>query len=219
MVDISIADKILRRKKDPEFQKQLESEQTHYEDAPNETSDTPESRADQEIETAIKESRLQKSSQARRKNMFKYGGLALAVLIVGWISYYLFAPFKGGMWFGTCRVFLEMNVQYPSTLQLSSVEQLAAEKFVRIWYTNTDAFGSYRMENIKCSFEDDPVTGFKLKEVSINRVTVDPAKIVAFNKILPVVFESGVDLTYPRPFRDALGNIDIQTYLFRKPIL
>ncbi len=212
MVDLSIADKILRRKKDPEFQKQLESEQMDF-------SDEPEKRADQEIETAIKESRLQKSSDAKRKKMFKYGAVAVSVLVVGWISYYLFAPFRGGLWFGTCRVFLEMNVQYPSTLELSSVEQLVGEKFVRIWYTNTDAFGSYRMESIKCSFEDDPVTGFRLKDASINRVTVDPAKIEAFNKILPVVFESGVDLTYPRPLRDALGNIDIQTYLFRKPIL
>ena len=132
------------------------------------------------------------------------------------MTWFLFAPFKAGMWFGSCRVFLEMNVQYPSTLELSTVQEFS--DYIRIWYTHVDGFGSYRMDNIKCTFEDDPVTGFRIKEITMNRVQVDDNKVEAFNKILPVVFESGVDLTYPRPIRDALGNIDIQTYLFRKPL-
>lgn len=206
MAEISIADKILKRKKDPAFQKQLQSEQVDFE-----------SRADQEIHEAVKDSVFQKQALMKRRRMFKGGLWFLGFIVSAWLIYFLFKPFTAGPTFGVCRVFLELSVQYPDTLKLSTVEEIS--DYIRIWYTNVDAFGSYRMENIKCTFVADDVIGFRLKEVSINRVEIDPAKIEAFNKILPVVLNSGVDLTYPRPLYDALGNIDIQTYLFRKQIL
>ncbi len=206
MVELSIADKILNRKKDPSFQKQLQSEQVDFE-----------SRADQEIYEAVKDSRFQKDALMKRRRAFKTGLWFLGFLLFAWFVYFLFKPFTAGQTFGVCRVFLELNVQYPDTLKLSTVEEIS--DYIRIWYTNVDAFGSYRMENIKCTFVADDVIGFRLKEVSINRVEVDPEKVKAFNKILPVVLNSDVDLTYPRPLYDALGNVDIQTYLFRKQIL
>lgn len=203
----SITDKVLKRKKDPELQKQLQSEQIDFE-AKEEKPD--------EIQELVQKSKIQETAKAKRKKNFRLGMIAIGALVLSYIGYWLFKPFEAGMDFGFCRVFLEQNVQYPQHLVLSEVEQ--RKKFVRIWYLQTDSFGQDRLENIECWHGQDPKRGYYISKVRVDRREIDPAKVELFNKSLTTIVAYPPDLTRPRRLRDALGNIDIQTYLFRKPI-
>jgi len=207
MVDISIADKILKRKKDPELQKQLESEQIDFE---------AEAKPDQ-VEEIVQKSKLQTDGLEKRRKRFKYGMILLAVPILAYGVNWLTKPFEADIRFGFCRVFLELNVQYPSKLELSEVEERT--NFVRIWYMQTDSFGQERMENIECFHGYDDTRGYYISKIRVNRRDLDPEKVERFNASLNTIIAHPPDLTYPRRLRDALGNVDIQTYLFRKPIL
>lgn len=206
MAELTIAEKILKRKQDPRLQEQLQAEQVEYEP-----------RADKEIDDALKNSKFEKEKKEQKKKLFKLGGIGVGGIFLVWFASWLMAPFMGGPWLGACRTYLELNLQYPSTLELYSAQEFS--NYITIWFTHTDGFGSYRMDSIKCVYEPDDYVGWKVKEIAINRTPVAAEKIEAFNKILPTVYNSGVDLTYPRPLFDALGNINIETYLLRKPIL
>lgn len=200
----SIAQKILNRKKDPELQKQLQGEQIDF-DAPDEVADI------------VKKSSLHTDAATKRKKRFKYGLILLTLPALFYLVHWMFKPFSSDMRFGFCRVFLELNVQYPQKLVLSEVEERS--KFVRIWYMKTDAFGQERMENMECFHGYDETKGYFISKIRIDRREVDPEKVARFNTSLSTIMAYPPELTYPRRLRDALGNIDIQTYLFRKPIL
>lgn len=201
-----IAEKVLKRKKDPALQKQLQLEQI-----------TAVAGTEEKIGGALQKSRREKQAAEKRKKQFRYGGGAVGALVFIYLVYYLFKPFEGGMDYGLCKVFLERNVQYPHTLHVSSIESFA--DYMRIWYAQVDAFGEYRMSNIRCTFEADPNYGLRLKKVSFDRRDVDPAKVAAFNKTIPTIFANPPDLTYPTPLPDSLEDLQLDTGLFRKPIL
>ena len=203
---LSIAEKILKRKQDPELQKQLANEQMDV-DKTDEPKPPPEPK---------NKSALEKREILKRKRRFRIGMLILAIPFALLLWDWLFKPFKADMSFGICRVFLELNVQYPQNLVISDVEYV--RNFVRLWYMQTDAFGQERMENMECHFGWDETRGSYLTKVLVERREVDPKKVERFNTSMDTIFAYPPDLTYPRRLRDALGNIDIQTYLFRKPI-
>lgn len=203
----SIADTILKRKKDPELQKQLQSEQLDFE--------AKEEKVD-EVQDIVQNSKIQEKALAKRKKNFRLAVIAIAVVVVGYLGHLLFKPFEAGMDFGFCRVFLEQYVQYPTELELSEVEE--RRDFIRIWYMHTDSFGQDRMDNIECYHGKDPQRGYYISKIRVNRREIDPERVKLFNTSLPTIVAYPPDLTYPRRFRDALGNIDFQTYLFRKQI-
>lgn len=202
----SIADKILKRKQDPELQKQLAGEQLDV-DKVDETEKIPE---------PVTKSSLEKRELKKRKKNFKITMLLLLVPILGYVGHWLTRPFTADMRFGLCRVFLELNVQYPQKLVLSEVEE--RREFVRIWYMQTDAFGQERMENMECHFGFDEVRGDFISKIMIDRRELDAERVAKFNTSLSTIIAYPPDLTYPRRLRDALGQINIETYLFRKPI-
>ena len=108
------------------------------------------------------------------------------------------------MAFGICKVFLELNVRYPNTLRINTVEEIGT--FVRIWYTQTDSFGEYRMEPIQCYYKPDEKLGFILDKVTVRRREVDPEKVNRFNKTIPIILQYPPDLTLPTPLPDSLNN-------------
>lgn len=203
---ISIADKILKRKQDPALQKQLAAEQIDV-DKVDETEITPE---------PVTKSSLEKRELKKRQRTFKIGMLLLLLPALVYLGYWLTKPFESDMRFGFCRVFLELHVQYPQRLVLSEVEE--RRDFVRIWYMQTDAFGQERMENMECHHGHSEELGYFISKVLIDRRELDAEIVDRFNTSLTTIMGHPPDLTYPRRLRDALGNIDIQTYLFRKPI-
>ena len=203
----SIADKILKRKQDPELQKQLQSEQIDL--SANAETD--------EIQEILKSSKVQESAKLKRKKKFRIYASLIGSVVIGYLGYLLFKPYEAGMDFGYCRVLLELNVQYPDRLVLSSVEEKSS--LIRIWYMQVDSFGQERFENIECFHGQDPERGYYISKVRVNRRDIDQDRVELFNKSLPAIAANPPDLVYPRRLRDALGNIDIQTYLFRKQIL
>jgi len=170
-----------------------------------------------EIEAALANSKLAEAQKAKRKRMFKGGSALIGLALLGWLVNYMFAPYKAGVTYGICKTFLELNLQFPQDLRVSTVDDFG--DYVRIWYTQVDAFGEYRMENIQCHFRADEVTGAAVEKITINRREVDPARVEKFNVILPVILENPPDLTIPYPLPDSLDNLQIDTNMFRKPIL
>ena len=204
----SIADKVLKRKKDPELMKQLDSEQIDFE-----AKDDPK---EDEIKEIVKKSKLQENQELKKKKRKKFIIAAPFVLVFGYFVVWFMTPYRAGLDYGFCKVFLELHVQYPDHLVLSEIEE--KRNFIRIWYMQTDSFGQERLENIECYHGEDPELGYYISKVRIDRREVDPAKVARFNKSLSTIVAYPPDLTYPVKLRDALGNVDIETYLFRKPI-
>ena len=106
--------------------------------------------AQDEIAAALADSRLAAAQTARRRRLFRGAGALAGLALLGWIAHYLFMPYKGEMTFGICKTFLELNVRFPQDMRISTVDDFG--DYVRIWYTQLDAFGEYRMENIQCHY-------------------------------------------------------------------
>lgn len=170
-----------------------------------------------EIDEAVASSNVKADKKKKKKKMIKLGGSALGVLFLGYIIYLLFVPYKGTMAFGLCKVFVELNVQYPTTLKLNKVEEFATS--VRIWYSHTDSFGEYMVEPIQCYFKPDERYGFALDKVTIRRRELDTKQIETFNSSIPVILASPPDLSLPKPPKDILNNLQIDLTGFIKPIL
>ncbi|MBL4803763.1 MAG: hypothetical protein JKY71_02770 [Alphaproteobacteria bacterium] len=166
-----------------------------------------------EIEQALANSRLAEQQRQQRKKYFKYGFYVLGLTFVIWAYDFLFAPYTSDMKYGICKVYLELDVQYPQDLRVSTVDDYGS--YVRIWYTQLDAFGEYRMEQIQCNYVPDETLGMRLDKVAINRREVDPAKVEAFNRSIPVIRDYPPSLVVPPPLPDSLSGLQINTDAFR----
>lgn len=173
-------------------------------------------RADDEIDAAISRSKVKEKKDSLKKRRLKFGVILSVIALLGYGIYFLFIPYQGTMAFGICKVFLELNTQYPKTMRLSTVEELGMS--VRIWYTQIDSFGEYRLEPLQCYFKPDDTSGFILDKVTLNRREVDPLLVSEFNKSIPTILAYPPDLTLPVPLPDSLQDLQIDTNLFRKQI-
>lgn len=172
---------------------------------------------DEKIEDAVAQSSIQKKKQLAKKKKIKRGATFGGIAVLAYIIYLLFVPYKGSMAFGICKVFLEMNVQYPEHLRYSTVEEF--DMWVRIWYTQTDAYGQYRLEPIQCFFKPDERYGFILDKVTVRRREVDRKKVTEFNKTIPLIVANPPDLTLPTPLPDTLKNLRFDVNRYIRPIL
>lgn len=176
-----------------------------------------------EIDEALLKGKLHDQIKAKKKLRVRLAIGVVAVLIVAWIVSTAMAPKLGGKPYGVCKVFLENTVRFPDDLHLTSVEGLRPRGSggdslggMRIWYTQIDSFGQYRMENIECYFKPEETTGVAVDKIFINRREVDAQKIADFNKILPAILAGPLNLEYPPPLADNLEDLQIQTDAFRK---
>ncbi len=169
---------------------------------------------DEEINEAVQNSKLAEKKKKARKKQFKLGGAGLAVLLVGYVIYWGMQPFSGTMLYGICKVFLELDMQYPHTLRVSTVEEMGAS--VRIWYTQTDGYGEYRMEPIRCYFKKDEKLGLILDKVTIRRRPIDQEIVNDFNRSIPSILENPPDLTLPARLPDSLNGLQFETDKFRR---
>ena len=166
-----------------------------------------------EIEAALANRKFIEAEKAKKKKLLK-GVIAFLVFVfLFWAIDSLFTPYKAGMTFGICRTYLELNVQFPQDLRISTIEDFG--EYIRIWYTQLDAFGEYRMENIQCHFRADEVTGAAVEKILINRREIDPEKVALFNASIPVILQNPPDLTIPAPLPNSLENLQINTDAFR----
>lgn len=161
----------------------------------------------------LKEKRTQK-----KKKRLKQGLIFGFVGLLGWAVYYLFAPFTGGLSYGICKTYLELNVPYPQTLLLSEVV-LTRNGSVRIWFTHIDAFGSYRLDSFQCTFAvDEQTKATYLAEVKVGKMNIDPIEVERFNMSIPYLAANPPDLTLPTPIPDSLESIEFDLNRFRKKI-
>ncbi len=175
------------------------------------------SAAEKQIDEALGRSAIKVEKDLLRKKRIKMGSWGAGALALCYVVFLLFKPFEGGMPFGICKVFLEQRVRYPHELRLSTVEEF--ETSVRIWYTQVDAFGEYRMEPIQCYFKQDETFGFVLDKVTVNRRELDQKIIDDFNRAFGAVLAVPIDLTLPTPLPDSLADLQFQFEKFIKPIL
>ncbi len=166
-----------------------------------------------EIDEAMISGKLGVERKTRRKRQFKYAGFTAFGLFLVWGMNYLLKPFEAGVTYGICKTFLETNVQFPQYLRLSSIEEF--DNSIRIWYTQLDAFGEYRLENIQCYFAYSEERGSYVDKITVDRREVDPEKVEKFNAVLPVVLASPMDLTRPQRLPDSLRDLQIDTDAYR----
>jgi hypothetical protein len=169
-----------------------------------------------ELEKVLSTSAIGEARAAKKKQIFKYGLWAAGGGVLVWLGMYLFAPYQAGVTYGICKVYLETTLRFPQELRVSTVEDFGDS--VRLWYTQVDAFGEYRMESIQCYYKMDPQLGAQIDKILVNRRPVDLQKIKDFNKILPVVMANMPDLTYPSALPDSLNDLQIDTDLFRRQL-
>jgi hypothetical protein len=157
----------------------------------------------------------------KRNRMFMLGG---AVLFMG-AMYYLFKPFEGGITYGICKTFLELYVQNPRSLRLSTVDDFGDN--VRIWFTQVDSFGEYRMEPIQCYFRYSTDADKKkygevsvvLDKVTVSRRELDPELVARFNPAIIGIIQNPPSLILPTALDDSLEDLQFDFGKFRKPIL
>ncbi len=162
-----------------------------------------------EIDKALSSGKLGEKKKEKRKKQFKMAGMAAAGIFVIWLGSFLFAPYQAGLSFGICKVYLENSVRFPKYLRLSTVEDFG--DYIRIWYTQLDSFGEYRMENIQCHYVYDEERGTIIDKILIDRREVDKDKVERFNQVIPLIASNPPDLTYPAPLPDSLRDLQIDS--------
>lgn len=174
---------------------------------------------------AVTASAIKQQRALKKKKLRKWGIIGAIVLVLGYGIYLLFIPYKGGMTFGVCKTFLEQQLAYPERARLSNVEDMGA--LIRIWYTQVDSFGEYRMESLSCTYRaandaDMKKYGtplpFVLSKAVIGRRDIDAGVVEKFNYGIPAIVSSDLDLTLPSPLPDSLRDLQTDSNKFRKPL-
>ncbi len=137
----------------------------------------------------------------KKMKQIGYGALGVFLLIL-LISIYGCQPKKGSMAYGICSTFLELNTPYPQTLKYTALE--GSRTAVRIYFTNIDPFGEYKLEMLECTFGPDEKMGMKLTQVTRNRRPVDAAIVQKFNQTLPTIMASDPYLVMPPDWKNPL---------------
>lgn len=175
------------------------------------------SQAEKDVDEALAKSALAAKRKEERKFQMKLAAAAGVFLVLAygvWLVF--FSVTKGTKGYGLCKTFLELNVQYPSLLRISTVEIF--DTSARIWFTQFDSFGDYRMEPIQCYFKIAEDGTVSVDRILISRREVDPKKVQKFNVLVPMLLANPPDLTLPDPLPDSLEDVQIQTDQFRKPL-
>lgn len=175
------------------------------------------SQAEKDVDDALAKSALVLKNKEERKFQMKIAaGVGVFLVLSYGVWWLFFSNYYGTRGFGICRTFLELNVQYPSLLRISTVELFDAS--VRIWYTQYDSYGDYRLEPIQCYFKIADDGAVSVERILMSRREVDPKKVEKFNVLVPMLLANPPDLTLPDPIPDSLADIQIQTDMFRKPV-
>ncbi len=122
-----------------------------------------------------------KGKKANWKRRLGITGAVIALLI-----WYGFQPLIGTQEYALCRVFVELQLKYPETLQVLAVKKFQQEQ--RVDYVYIGPYGERRIEVMACVFNIDPDTGLlTMRNATLNRVPVADEKVEGFNKGLPYI--------------------------------
>lgn len=149
--------------------------------------------------------RIQKRKEAAALKKAKLNRLKLiisgVVLFFSLIIWYGLQPIRGTIHVGICRTYIEMQIPYPISMQLTDVSWF--QQALRMYYTHTGPFGQTRSDMAECIFNAD----LTLSEVSINRQPISPARLQAFNATIPAIIQNNPDLLLPQSGRNDLASL------------
>jgi hypothetical protein len=138
----------------------------------------------------------QKTTKKTKKKMRMRTKVALSVIgVLSVLIWFGMQPIVGTIRYGICKTFIELQIPYPPTLQINTVEEY--EQAVRIYFSHIDAFGSSRLNMIECSFRPDPRTGLALERVRLNREDLPEEDLKSFNLTIPFIIQNPPDLRLP----------------------
>lgn len=169
-----------------------------------------------ELDAALARGRLADRKRAQKKQNFRLGIAAAIATPIVLFLWWMWTPYQAPLTYGICKTYLELNVQFPQGLRVSTVQDMGPS--IRIWYTQTDASGAYRMENIQCFFKKDETRGTIMEKITMNRREVAHEKVEDFNRVIRILVENPPNLDYPPPLPDSLEDLQIDTDSFRKRI-
>jgi hypothetical protein len=158
----------------------------------------------------------QKKIAERKKQMRRIGYSALALLFI-YLLYWLFKPYQQGMDYGICKTFIELITPFPQSIYYSEV--VSFNDSIRVWYSQNDPFGQYRLQALQCFFGPHEQYGMGLTRVTIGRREIDPEIVKQFNHALPAIFAYPPDLVYPTPLPNDPRDLQFDFERFKKKIL
>ncbi len=161
--------------------------------------------------------KLKEQKLKRRKKMRRRAIIFILFAFFSYAVWFLFKPFKASEAYGICYTFLELTVPYPHTLYVSEVEDAPDNGGLRLWYTQTDAFGEYRMESFQCNLGLDQETGkLRVDEIKLHKVNLDPERVKNLNNALVYFEENPLILNYPSKLPDSIEDLHLEFDAFRR---
>jgi len=135
----------------------------------------------------------------------------VGLILFTWFMWWGFQPIRGTIHIGICRTFIETRIRYPGTLKLTAWEWFIANGLngLRLYYTYTDDFGQNRSEMMECDFNMD---GRTLADVQLDRKSLPPEEVKAYNQTIPFVIGANPDLVIPPPPTDDLEKLKRDNY-------
>jgi hypothetical protein len=142
------------------------------------------------------------SVKKKKQNKIVFGGVAAGVVVMLILFMMAGGGKPGPQTYGLCSVWLEMNTPYPHTLKYTGIEGSATA--IRIYYNHIDPFGEQKNEMIECTFAPDEKQGMKVIKIQRNRRAIDVEEVRKFNKLLPVVAKTEMNLVMPPDWKNPL---------------
>lgn len=138
-----------------------------------------------------------------------WGGIAGGLLIVLLIFNAVISKPQGTQFYGICKTFIELNMPYPTTLNIVQVQQYTYS--VQIYYNHIDPFGSVRSEMMECGF--DVVDGqTQLVSILKDRKPIETEKVQKFNATMGAVVAGKPDLTLPRRLKGSIEALKSKNF-------
>ncbi len=155
-----------------------------------------------------------KKKKQKKKLIIRYTILGF-VSIIAYGVFWLLKPFKAGPDYGICHSFIELTVSYPNSVQVKDFSY-TRDGSMRLWYTHTDAFGDYRMEEFRCWFSYNEFGQVsEVNDIKMGKINMDPEKVANLNNALPYFHANPVILTWPY-IPDSLQGVTFQTQAMRR---
>lgn len=133
-------------------------------------------------------------------------GVGAVIIFLLWFG---MQPLRAGINYGICRSYVEKIIPYPKTFKITQYYEITRENSIlrrrtsgstiRIFYTHIDPYGGTRSDMIECRGEVDPVNGYNMAEIKINRKGIDEEALAKFNETIPGILAGKPNLIIPRP--------------------
>ncbi len=138
----------------------------------------------------------------RRGKTILISTIVILVILI-WLG---LQPIKGTVHLGICRTFIELQLPYPKTLQLTAIESLISKNYgdvnLRLYFTHIDAFGQNRSETFECFFGPN----LEVLDLKRNRKSLPADQIKKLGYTVPFIASANPDRILPaRPTSDLMS--------------